>query len=528
MNLRRLLDIRRRYGWSDFRADARAGALLGLAAIPVTLALGVASGMGPAAAFYTATIMAFFAALFGGTRALWSGAAISLAVLTAVVLREPGIGPAEMALVVTMAGAFQILFGWAGLARFATYIPYSVLAGFLAGIAVILIESQIRMLLDAEARFDTFAVFGIALAILIVWPRLVKTPFRGTAVALVAATLAAIALFPGADRLGALPQSLPAPVLDMPTPDFVLEAVGPALIIAVIGSVQAVHRALSADSITGAQHAPNRELFGQGVGNVVGGMFGAMPGTANEATEFSLRAGARTVVCRIVGCAVLAAVVLGLGRFSALIPVPAITALLLVLAWRTVDWRFLRNVREIPRGYGVAMLATAALTALVDPLLGLAFGMLVAGLIQSARQEQAEVDSVISMPPLDATVIGEGDPWAARAGMLAFVGAVTLASSRKLMRMLGDDIRQHEAVILDFSRTGSIDDSAAHVLATLADQAHASGTALVVLGPSSPVEEMLRAFGVLRHVPKGRMADTPERARQLLADILGHERPGGG
>ena len=83
-------------------------------------------------------------------------------------------------------------------------------------------------------------------------------------------------------------------------------------------------------------------------------------------------------------------------------------------------------------------------------------------------------------------------------------------------------------MILDFSRTGSIDDSAAHVLATLADQAHASGTALVVLGPSSPVEEMLRAFGVLRHVPKGRMADTPERARQLLADILGHERPGGG
>ncbi len=526
MNLRRLLDIRRRYGWSDFRADARAGALLGLAAIPVTLALGVASGMGPAAAFYTATIMAFFAALFGGTRALWSGAAISLAVLTAAVLREPGIGPAEMALVVTMAGAFQILFAWAGFARFATYVPYSVLAGFFAAIAFILAESQVRMLLDAEARFDTLAVFGIALAVLLVWPRLVKTPFRGTAVAVVAATLAAVALFPGAERLNALPQILPVPVLVIPTPDFVLEALGPALIIAVIASVQAVQHALSADSITGAQHRTNRELFGQGLGNIVGGMFGAMPGTANDATEISLRAGARTVVCRIVGCAVLAAVLLGLGRFSALIPVPAIAALLLVLAWRTVDWRFLRNLLEIPRGYGVAMLATAGLTALVDPLLGLAFGMLIAGLVQCARQERAELDSVISTPLLDSTVVGEGDPWAARAGMLAFVGTVTLASSRKLMRILGDDIRQHEAVILDFTRTGSIDDSAAHVLATLADQAHAKGTELVVLGPSEPVREMLEAFGVLKNLPKGRVTDTPERARQQLADILRHKRPG--
>ena len=524
MNLRRLFETWRRYGWSDFRADARAGALLGLAAIPVTLALGVASGMGPAAAFYTATIMAFFAALFGGTRALWSGAAISLAVLTAVVLREPGIGPAELALVVTMAGAFQILFARTGLARFATYIPYSVLAGFFAGIAVILIVSQLRMLLDAEARFDTLAVFGIALAVLLVWPRLVKTRFRGTAVALVAATLAAIALFPGAERLGALPQTLPVPVLAMPTPDFVLDAVGPALVIAVIASVQAVQHAMSADTITGAQHAPNRELFGQGVGNVVGGIFGALPGTANDATEISLRAGARTVVCRIVGCAVLAAVVLGLGRFSALIPVPAIAALLLVLACRTVDWRFLRNLLEIPRGYGVAMLATAALTALVDPLLGLAFGMVVAGLVQSARQEEAELDSVISTPLLDVTVTGESDPRAERAGTLAFVGVITLASSRKLMRMLGDDIRRHEAVILDFTRTGSIDDSAAHVLSRLADRAHANGTDLVVLGPSEPVQEMLEVFGVLRHVPKGRVTETPERARQQLADILRHKR----
>ncbi|MDE0333470.1 MAG: SulP family inorganic anion transporter [Defluviicoccus sp.] len=528
MNLRRLFETWRRYGWRDFRADARAGALLGLAAIPVTLALGVASGMGPAAAFYTATIMAFFAALFGGTRALWSGAAISLAVLTAVALREPGIGPAQMTLVVTMAGAFQILFAWTGIARFATYVPYSVLAGFFAGIAVILAESQLRLLLDAEARFDTLAVFGIALAVLLVWPRLVKTPFRGTAVALVAATLAAIGLFPGAERLGAMPQTLPAAVLAMPTSDFVLEAVGPALVIAAIASVQAVQHALSADSITGAQHAPNREVFGQGVGNVVGGMFGAMPGTANDATEISLRAGARTVVCRIVGCAVLAAVVLGLGRFSALIPIPAIAALLLVLAWRTVDWRFLRNLLEIPRGYGAAMLATAGLTASVDPLLGLAFGMVVAGLVRSARREQAEPDSVISTPLLDSTVTEDGEPPAARAGMLAFVGTVTLASSRKLMRILGDDIRQHEAVILDFTRTGSIDDSAAHVLATLADRAHANGTALIVLGPSEPVAAMLKAFGVLTHVPKGRMTDTSERARQQLADILRHKRPGGG
>ena len=524
MSIRRLFETGRHYGWSDFCADVRAGLLLGLAAIPVTLALGVASGMGLAAAFYTATIMAFFAAVFGGTKALWSGAAISLAVLTAEFLHEPSIGPVEMALVVTMAGAFQVLFAWTGVTRFVTYIPYSVLSGFFAGVAVILVGSQLQMLLYAEARFDTLAVFGIALTILLVWPRLVKTPFRGTAVALAVATLSAIALFPGADQLGALPQTLPAPALEMPTPDFLLDAVGPALVIAVIASVQAIQHALSADSITGAQHAPNRELFGQGVGNIVGGIFGAMPGTANDATEFSLKAGARTVVCRIAGCAVLAAVVLGLGRFSALIPVPAIAALLLVLAWRMIDWQFLRSLLEIPYGYGVTMLVTAVLTAFVHPLLGLVCGMLVASLVQSARQEQLELDSVISMPLLDSTAVGEDDSWAERAGMLAFVGVVTVASSRKLVRILGDNIRQHEALILDFTRTHSIDDSTAHVLATLTDQAHANDTDLIVLGLSEPVAEMLKAFSVLRHVPKGRVIDTPERAHQQLAEALMHKR----
>ena len=109
-------------------------------------------------------------------------------------------------------------------------------------------------------------------------------------------------------------------------------AVAPALVIAVVVWVQAVQHALSADTIADARRAPIRELFGQGLGNVIGGVFGAMPGAANRATEISLRVGARTVVCRIVGCAVLVAVALGLDRFSAPIPVPAIAALLLVLA----------------------------------------------------------------------------------------------------------------------------------------------------------------------------------------------------
>ena len=191
-----------------------------------------------------------------------------------------------------------------------------------------------------------------------------------------------------------------------------------------------------------------------------------------------------------------------------------------------VDWRFLRNLLEIPRGYGVAMLATAGLTASVDPLLGLAFGVAVAGLVQFARRKRSELDSAISTPLHESTSVGEGDSRAARAGMLAFVGTVTLASSREPMRILGDAIRRHEAVILDCTRTRSIDDSAAHVLATLADRAHANRTALVVLGPSEPVAEMLEAFGVLTHVPKERMADTSERARQQLADILRPKRPG--
>lgn len=533
------------YSWETFRADARSGLMMLAVSLTGGMALGVASGMGALAGLYCVVIVGFFAALFGGTRAQSSGPSAAIAVIVAVILASGGATLAEIGVIAAMAGVFQILFGLFRVGRFVAYIPYVVLSGFISGIGVILILSQIQTVLGTDIpasgavgtigalpaailRVDAGSaiIAGVSMAILLFWPRSLEKWLPGPLAALLAATALGAFWLDGVAVIGALPTGLPVPSLALPSLDFLLSAVEPALLIALVGSIYSLMMSLMADSITGAQHNPDRELVGQGIGTMAAGIFGAMPGAANPGTLINLQFGGRTVVAGIIRAACVLALLMGLGSYAEPIPLAALAAILIRVGWGLIDWRFLVRLRQMQRGYAAVMLLTLALTAFVAPLTAVAFGLVAAGIAHAARLERLELDSVISVPLLDRTFLaadadeGDADRYDARVGLLAFRGAFTVASSRKLVRMVGADIRGHEVVIFDFSRMTYIDDTAAHVIALLLDRAVKVKTEIIVLGMSDDLKSVLNAFDVLRHVPEDRIVDELDDARSLAGRLL--------
>ena len=533
------------YSWRIFQADARSGLVMLAVAVPGGMALGVASGMGALAGLYCIVIVGFFAALFGGTKAQSSGPSVAIAVMVSVVLAADGAGLADIALIAAMAGGFQILFGLFRVGRFVTYMPHIVLSGFISGVGVILILSQIPTALGADihargavnmilalpeavlqADPDTAILSAVTMAILLFWPRVLDRWAPAPLTALAVATALGAFWLDGIAVIGAVPAGLPVPVLSLPSPDLLPAAVEPALLIALVASIYSLTMSLTADSITGAQHNPNRELIGQGIANMAAGVFGAMPGSANPNTLINLQLGGRTVVAGIVRAAGVLVLLLGLGRYVEPVPLAALSTILIKLAWGLIDWRFLLRLGRMRREYAAVMLLTFALTVFVNPLTAIAFGLVAAGIAHAARLERMELDSVISAPLLDRTFLaadGEesgADPFDARVGLLAFRGAFTVASSRKLVRTVGGDIRDHKIVIFDFSGVTHIDDSAARVIGLLLDRAAKERTEAVVVGMSGDTRDVLEAFDALRRVPEDRIVDELEDARRLAEGLL--------
>ena len=506
------------YSPATFVADLRAGLTLVASYAPACMALGIVSGMGPIAGLHCAVVVGILAALFGGTKALVSGPSVALAVIVASILAAGGATLAELAIIVAMAGAIQILFGLSGVGRYIAYLPHIVLTGFMSGIGILVLWSQGRRLI--ELGVEDIAVAGMTLAVFMLWPkRLDAIVPRGLAG--VAAGTAASIFLPGATLLGAVPAGLPVPDLSLPTLASLQNSVGPALLIALVSTVYSLMLCLQADSVTGGQHRPNRQLVAIGVGNVAAGFLGTLPGSANVSTVVALRYGARTVVAGLIAAIGIAALLLGLGRYAAALPLATLIAILFPAVWRIVEWRFLAKTPRMERRHAAVMLLTMGLVLFFDPLMAVIFGIVAANIANAARIEGLELDSVVSVPLLDRDFLpGAEDDFSARVGLLQFRGGFTVASSRRLVRAIGDDIRDHEAVIFDLSRMTHIDDSAAYLMARLILQARRAKTPIIVSGIPEPVRGTLDAFDVLAGVPPARIVDTLEEARALAAEAL--------
>ena len=535
------------YSFQSFRGDLFGGITATVVALPVALAFGVASGLGAAAGLYGAVAVGFFAPMFGGTRSQISGPTAPMTVAMAVIVTNYASTFAEALTVVVMGGFLQVLLGISRIGRFVAYTPHVVVSGFMSGIGIIVILMQTLPFLGMPASA------GGALGAIRAWPELVaNVNYSAFALAAFTArggrTLAAplgpeppaplVALIAGhallgmlwlsdAPVIGQVPIGLPHLQFELPTAAFLARALEPAVILALLGSVDSLLISLVADSLTGTRHNPNRELVGQGVGNVVAGLFGGLPGAGSPLlTMTNIRAGGRTPVSSAIFAGLVLALLLGLGRFVEPVPHAVLAGILMKIGWDIIDWRLLRRVRHIQREHLVVMLTTLALTVLVDLITAVAIGLIAAGMAHARQLEGLELDSVVSVPLLDHTflsdrpdLVGE-DPYSARVGLVRLMGRFTVASAHKLVTTVGADIKDHEVVIFDFSGATSLDDSAAMVVDRLLDIATEEDTEYVMSALPDAVGEVLDTLGVLRKVPEECLVETPDQAREAARGIL--------
>jgi sulfate permease, SulP family len=403
------------YDRHQFVADLTAGVIVGVVALPLSIAFAIASGVTPDRGLFTAIIAGFLISLLGGSRVQIGGPTGAFVVIVYGIVQQYGVDGLIVATM--MAGIILVALGVGRLGGAIKFIPYPVVTGFTSGIALLIFSSQIKDLLglqmgDVPAEFfdkwqayaenlDTFnpEAIGIAvvtLAIIILWPRVsrkIPAPF----VALLATTL--LARFLGLDvetisgRFGQISSSLPRPTL--PDISFPVAAalIGPAFSIALLAAIESLLSAVVADGMIGGKHRSNMELVAQGVANIVTPLFGGIPATGAIArTATNIRNGGRTPVAGIVHALTLLAITLFFGRWAGYIPFATLGAILVVVAYHMSEWRRFRAEFSAPLSDLAVLLTTFVLTVVVDLSVALQVGMVLASFLFMRRM--AEVTNV--------------------------------------------------------------------------------------------------------------------------------------
>ncbi len=537
------------YSLDTLRGDIFGGITAAVVGLPVALAFGVASGLGPIAGMYGAVAVGFFAAVFGGTRSQVSGPTGPMSIAMAVIVTTHATTLAEAFTVVIMAGMIQFLLGLLRVGRFVAYTPYSVISGFMCGIGIIVIVVQVapfvgssvavgsitgamQKLPDAIATANPQALIVASVTLLVgaLWPRLLSRYLPSTLAAMIVGSALGIFWLNDLPVIGEVPTGLPELQLPELAPGFIVRSLTPALILALLGSIDSLLTALIADSLTRTRHNANRELMGQGIGNMAAGIIGGLPGAgATLGTVINIRSGGRTPVSGALRAVILLSLVLGLGRYVEAIPHAVLAGILVKVGWDIIDRRYLARAHRIPREHLLVMGITLILTVFLDLVTAIAIGLIAAGMVAARQLERQELDSVLSLPLLDHSFLyhnapdeipDDVDEFTARVGMVALRGRFSVASSSNLITTIGAEISDHQIVIFDFSDTIYLDDSAAMVVEQMIDIAGDEDTEVIVMGLAGGVERNLRALNIFRQVPDGRFVNTLDEARETAKSIL--------
>ena len=469
-----------------------------------------------------------------------------MAVAMAVIVTSYANNFAEAFTVVIMAGLIQILLGVMKIGRFVSFTPYSVISGFMSGIGVIIILLQTLPFLGAsvvmggpmgavrswpdvikDVNLSAFAIAAVTLVVGILWPAKLRRVLPPTLAALIAGTALGVLWLTDTPVIGDVPTGLPELKLPVISVDLLTSAIQPALTLAMLGSIDSLLTSLIADAITRTRHNPDRELIGQGIGNTIAGFIWGLPGAgATLGTVVNIRAGGRTQVSGVLRAAILLTLVLGLGKYVEVIPHAVLAGILMKVGWDIIDWRFITRIHRVQREHLVVMVITMGLTVFVDLVTAVVVGLIAAGMAYSRQLERLELDNVVSVPLSDQSFLmieedgDDVDEFSARVGLVALRGSFSVASSVKLINAISLDIQEHEIVILDFSGTVSIDDSAALVVEQMIDIAIAEDTECIVMGLTGAPETALLSLNVLKRVPKDQFVADLDEAREVSQRIL--------
>lgn len=534
------------YSLEDLRRDVLAGLTIGTVAVPLSMALAIATGVPPQHGLYTAIVAGAIIALTGGSRFNVSGPTAAFVVILFPIVQQYGLGGLLIASM--MAGAILVALGIAGMGRLIQYVPYPVVLGFTAGIAVVIAVLQVPdflglqvgplgehfvenvgRIIDSLPSLDPLelGIGAFTLGVMLLWPRLhvpVPAPLIGLVVGALVAyginrgigdpstgnlveTIASRFTWEAQGETGSgIPPIAPSFVVPWRLPgadgeplelsfELIRALLGPAFAIAMLGAIESLLCAVVSDGLTRTRHDPNAELIGQGLGNIVAPLFGGITATAAIArTATNIRSGARSPIAAVVHALVVLLAVVALAGLLGLVPMAALAALLFIVAWNMGEARHVvHTLRSAPAG-DVAILVTCfTLTVVFDMVLAVAVGMGLAAALfirRMASLTHAErVDTVthasIGALPDAVTLYDINGP--------LFFGAAEKALTS--LHLVDPNVR---VVILDMHDVPSMDGTAIVALKALIDDMHRQGVSLVLVGLPARILVKLRRAGIRR------------------------------
>ena len=543
-----------RINTNNLKGDVFGGLTAAVIALPMALAFGIASGAGAAAGLWGAVIIGLVASLFGGTPTLISEPTGPMTVVfTSVIISFTATADSpEQALAMAftvgvLAGVFQILFGVCRLGRYVTMMPYTVISGFMSGIGIILVLLQLGpflgqatpkggvmgTLLEMPALVQGTQPMELLLALItlaILWftPSAVKKVCPPQLLALVVGTVLALSLFSGAG-LRTIPEfSAAFPSFQLPTfsSGQLRLMVIDAAVLGMLGCIDALLTSVVADSLTRTEHNSNKELIGQGLANVVSGLFGAMPGAgATMGTVVNIQSGGRTALSGIVRAMVLMLVVLLAAPLASRIPLAVLAGIAVKVGIDIIDWDFLQRAHHLSVKAAVITYGVIALTVLVDLIAAVGIGVFVANVLTIDRMStlQSKKVKTISTTDDDVELSDEEQQLLDRASgmvlLFQLAGPMIFGVAKAISRE-HNAIGNCQAVVFDLSEVSHLGVTAAIALENAVKEAMEVGRDVFMVGVSGSTENRLRKLKLLERLPEGHLTSDRLSALRLAVEGL--------
>jgi SulP family sulfate permease len=397
----KLLDTLAHYTRAQFGKDLMAGIIVGIVALPLAIAFAIASGVSPEKGLFTAIIGGFIISALGGSRVQIGGPTGAFIVIVYGIVQQYGVNGLTIA--TFMAGILLVILGFARLGSVIKFIPHPLIVGFTSGIALIIFSSQIKdfaglkmgaVPADFIDKWKSYAAhitsangYAVLLSlvtilIIIFWPR-VTHKIPGSLIAILVTTIAAIALHLPVEtigsRFGNIPSHFPAPAVPRLDMNTIKNLLRPAFAIALLGGIESLLSAVVADGMIGGNHKSNMELVAQGTANVVSAIFGGIPATGAIArTATNVKNGGRTPIAGIIHAIVLLLIMVCVGKWAVLIPMPTLAGILVVVAYNMSEWESFISVLKGSRSETAVLLTTFFLTVLADLTIAIEIGMILA------------------------------------------------------------------------------------------------------------------------------------------------------
>ena len=492
----KLFDVMKGYTKEQLIKDILSGIIVAIIALPLSIALAIASGVGPVQGLYTAIVAGFFISFFGGSRVQIGGPTAAFVVIIYGIVTTYGTDGLIVATI--MAGIILCIMGFCHFGSLIKYIPYTITTGFTCGIAVTLFVGQIKDFLGLDmgavpSEFIeklgayaanitttnpvTVAIGVVALVILILWPK-VTDKLPGSLIAIIVTTAIVYFAKLPVNTIGSVYGELSSsfPSFHMPAFSYKLvqELISPAFTIAILAGIESLLSAVVSDGMIGDTHKSNAELIGQGLGNIFSGLFGGIPATGAIArTAANVRNGGRTPIAGITHCITLSIILVVLMPLASLIPMTTLAAVLLVVAWNMADWTsFFHLCKTAPKSDMIVLVATFFLTVFFDLVVAIEVGVVLAALLFMKRM--AETADVTAWKYADEPDVTPGEaekmrdiPHSIR--VFEISGPLFFAAADEILTITSD--KSTKVIVIRMRSVPAIDASAMRSLRDLAARA---------------------------------------------------------